>query len=234
MNADHSDNTAEEKPEVETAVPLAAETIQMPEGQHHSWFYSILHFLFGADTSVGRFMRPLLRWTAFVLILFSAGLLAMYFWRVRPAENLLTKTAGELAAAQAELTGARDEVSASRSKVSDMQTRMQTAEAAATSASQHLLLTTLRNDIAAARIALIADKDTAAAILSISNAELDLTQLVPAINQFNDTLANELKDNLARIKKGLDTRPVNQTGLADQLFSFDVKLLGLEELMFPK
>jgi len=234
MNADHSDKTAEEKPEAGTTASPATETIQMPEGQHHSWFYSILHFLFSADSSVGRFMRPLLRWTAFVLILFSAGLLAMYFWRVRPAENLLGKTAGELAAAQAELTGARKEVAVSQSNVSDMQARMQTAEAAATSASHHLLLTTLRNDIAAARISLIADKDTAAAILSISNAELDLNQLAPAIDKFNNTLANELKDNLSRIKKGLDTRPVNQAGLADQLFSFDVKLLGLEELMFPK
>jgi hypothetical protein len=234
MNADQSDNHVDQKPEVENAAPPVAETIQMPEGQHHSWFYSILHFLFSTDSAVGRFMRPLLRWTAFILILFCAGLLAMYFWRVRPAETLLGKTAGELAAAQAELAGARDEVAASRNKVSDMQTRMHIAEAEAANANQHMLLTALRNDIASARIALIADKDTAAAILNISNAELDLNQLAPAINQFNDTLANELKDSLARIQKGLNTRPVNQSGLADQLFSFDVKLLGLEKLMFPE
>lgn len=212
----------------------AAETIRMPEEKHRSWFSSFLHFLFSSETAVGRFMRPLLRWAAFILILFSAGLLVMYFWRVRPAERLWAQTAAELTVAQQSLSGARDEVATSRNEMDAMQTRMQAAETEALTASQHLLLVTLRNDVAAARLALIADKDVASAILNLSAAELDLQALTPAIDQFNSALAGELKQNLERIQKGLKARPVNQSSLANELFSFDVKLLGLEKLMFPE
>lgn len=251
MEAEHPENQAEEEIAANEAAAAenkqqnsqpvggessqpAPETIRMPEEKHRSWFAALLYFLFGADTAVGRIMRPALRWAAFVLILFAAGMLVMYFWRVRPTDNLLRQTAADLAAAQAELTGARTAVTDSQGKVSDMQRRVQTAEAGALTASQHMLLTRLRNDVASARVALAAEKDTAAAILALSNAELDLREFTPAIDKFNATLAAELKDDLAGIQKGLSTRPVNQSGLAEDLFSFDVKLLGLEKLMFPE
>jgi HAMP domain-containing protein len=250
MQAGHPENNAEKKSAAEnvpsgeekenhaetfgTEVPSSPETMQMPEEKHRSWFASILHFLFSSETAVGRFMRPALRWTAFALILFAAGLLAMYFWRVRPTERLLTQTAGELGTVQAQLVSMQDEVTTSQASMNDMQTRMQAAEKEARIASQHYRLVALRNDIASARVALIADQDIAAAILNLSAAELDLEELAPAIRKINPTLAGELKDDLASIKKGLNTRPVDQSGLADDLFSFDVKLLGLEKLMFSE
>lgn len=244
MQAEHPETNAEEKIPLEAAEgaenaannapPPAPEAIHAPEQPHRSWFASFLHFLFGADTTVGRIMRPLLRWTAFVLILFAAGLLVMYFWRVAPTEKLLAQTVTDLAAAQTELAGAREDVAASQSAVSDMQARMQAAEETAQTASQHLLLTTLRNDVAGARVALLADHDLAAAILDVSAAELDLEKLAPTLEKVSPTLADELAADLATIQKGFATRPVNQSGLADQLFSFDVKLLGLEKLMFPE
>lgn len=244
MEAEHPETNAEEKIPLEAAegaegagnnaTPPAAEAIHAPEQPQRSWFGTFLHFLFGADTAVGRFMRPLLRWTAFVLILFAAGLLVMYYWRVAPTEKMLAQTVTDLAAAQTELAGAREEVATSQSTVSDMQARMQAAEETAQNASQHLLLTTLRNDVAGARVSLLADHDLAAAILDVSAAELDLEKLAPAIEKVSPTLADELAADLATIKKGFNTRPVDQNGLADQLFSFDVKLLGLEKLMFPE
>ncbi len=243
MEVEHPEENLEEKAPTESmgsgdnqAEPVAPipETLHAPEKPHRSWFGSFLHFLFSTDTAVGRFLRPLLRWTAFILILFSAGLLVMFFWRARPAEQLLSQTVTQLAAAQTELAGARDKVAASDAEVSDMQARVQAAEETAQSASQHLLLVRLRNDIASARVALLADKDIAAAILDISAAEIDLADLKPAIEPINATLAGELEQDLAAIQKGLNTRPISQTVLADQLFSFDVKLLGLEKLMFPE
>lgn len=248
MDVEHPELNAEEKPVVENVPggenlnppsgpegqPPMPETIRMPEEKHRSWFATTLHFLFSSETAVGRFMRPLLRWTAFILILFSAGLLAMYFWRVRPTERLLTQASSDLATVQAQVSGMESEVATSQENVSDMQARMETAEEEALIASRHLLLVTLRNDVAAARVALIADKDVAAAILNLSAAELDLEELSPAIDEINATLSAELKDDLAALKKSLNSRPVNQNLLADDLFSFDVKLLGLEELMFPE
>ncbi|TLN24848.1 hypothetical protein FDZ74_02705 [bacterium] len=250
MEIDQTGNSTNEEPviensEVEGTVETAAEegttaehpvpeSIIAPEKPRRSWFSSTMHYLFSKDTAVGRFMRPLLRWTAFVVVLFSAGLLTMYFLRVRPTEQLWAQTAAQLMTTRAELENAQEFVTTSQSEVSDMQTRVQTAEATARTASQHLLLTTLRNDIATARVALIADKDVAAAILNISAAELDLQALAPAIDDVNATLAIELQDDLAAIKKKLNARPVNQATLANELFSFDVKLLGLETLMFPE
>ncbi len=242
MEIEHPEEIAEEKTGSENAeavenhaepVPPVPETLQMPEKPHRSWFAAVLHFLFSADTAVGRFLRPLLRWTAFIVILFAAGLLVMYFWRVRPTEKILAQTAAQLVVAQDELTGAREKVAASDAEMSDMQTRVQVAEETAQTASQHLLLTTLRNDIASARVALLADKDIAQSILDISAAKTDLESLKPAIEPINTTLADELDQDLTAIQKSLNSRPINQTTIADQLFSFDVKLLGLEKLMFP-
>lgn len=210
------------------------DTIHQPDQPRRSWFGSVMHFLFSSETAVGRGMRRILRWTAFVLVLFAAGALTMYFWRVRPTEQILAQTAAQLVAVQNEIDGARSQVAASQSEVSAMQERVQAAESAAQAATQRLQLTTLRNDIAAARVALIADKDVAAAILNVSAAESDLKELKPVIDRLNATLADELLQHLTRIQKGLNTRPVNQAGLANELFAFDVKLLGLQELMFPE
>ncbi len=243
MEVEHNEDNLDEKAptgnvennenQAETVTP-APDTLHAPENPHRSWFGSFLHFLFSTDTAAGRFLRPLLRWLALIVILFAAGLLVMYFWRVRPTEKILAQTAAQLVAAQNELTGARDKVAASDAEMSDMQTRLQAAEETAQTASRHLLLTTLRNDIAGARAALLADKDVAQAILDVSAAELDLQELKPAVDQVNATLGDELAQDLAGIKKALNSRPINQTTLSNQLFSFDVKLLGLEELMFPE
>lgn len=227
-----ADVNAETGPAEEAQAP--ADTIYQPETPRRSWFGSVMHFLFSNETAVGRGMRRILRWTAFALVLFAAGALTMFFWRVRPTEQILAQTAAQLVAVQKEIDGARSQVAASQSEVSAMQERVQAAESAAQAATQQLQLTTLRNDIAAARVALIADKDVAAAILNVSAAESDLKELKPAIDRLNATLADELLQHLTRIQKGLNTRPVNQAGLANELFSFDVKLLGLQELMFPK
>ncbi|GAP13397.1 hypothetical protein LARV_01151 [Longilinea arvoryzae] len=243
MEVEHSEDNLDEKAPTENVennenqaetVPPAPDTLHTPEKPHRSWFASFLHFLFSTDTAAGRFLRPLLRWSAFIVVLFAAGLLVMYFWRVRPTEQILAQTAAQLVTAQDELTGARDKVTASDAEMSDMQTRLQAAEETAQTASQHLLLTTLRNDVASARVALLADKDVAQAILDVSAAELDLQELKPAVDKINATLGDELVQDLAAIKKGLNSRPISQTTLANQLFSFDVKLLGLEELMFPE
>ena len=146
----------------------------------------------------------------------------------------MAQTAAQLVAVQNVIDGARSQVAESQSEMSAMQERVQAAENAAQAAAQRLLLTTLRNDIASARVALIADKDVAAAILNISAADQDLKELTPAIEKINATLAGELQQHLKRIQTGLNTRPVNQAGLANELFAFDVKLIGLQELMFPE
>lgn len=232
VEAAAADVNAETGPAEEAQAP--ADTIYQPETPRRSWFGSVMNFLFSADTAVGRGMRRTLRWTAFVLILFAAGALAMYFWRVHPTEQILAQTAAQLVAVQSEIDGARNQVADSQAEMSAMQERLQAAESTSQAATQRLLLTTLRNDIAAARVALVADKDVAAAILNLSAAELDLKELTPAIDRLNASLAGELQQHLKRIQTGLNTRPVNQTGLANELFAFDVKLLGLQELMFPE
>lgn len=227
-----ADVNAENSPVEEAQAP--ADTIYQPETPRRSWFGSVMNFLFSTETAVGRVMRRTLRWTAFVLILFAAGALAMYFWRVRPTEQILAQTAAQLVAVQSEIDSARNQVANSQAEMSAMQERLQTAESTSQTATQRLLLTTLRNDIAAARVALVADKDVAAAILNLSAAELDLKELTPDIDRLNASLAGELQQHLKRIQTGLNTRPVNQAGLANELFAFDVKLLGLQELMFPE
>lgn len=227
-----ADVNTETGPAEETQAP--ADTIYQPEKQRRSWFGSMMNFLFSSETAVGRGMRRTLRWTAFVLVLFAAGALTMFFWRVRPTEQILAQTAAQLVAVQNEIDGARSQVAESQSEMSAMQERVQAAENAAQAAAQRLLLTTLRNDIASARVALIADKDVAAAILNISAADQDLKELTPVIEKINATLAGELQQHLKRIQTGLNTRPVNQAGLANELFAFDVKLIGLQELMFPE
>lgn len=226
------DLNAESSPSEDAQAPV--DTIYQPEKPRRSWFGSLMHFLFSSETTVGRGMRRTLRWTAFVLVVFAIGAMAMYFWRVRPTEQILAQTAAQLVAVQSEIDGARDQVAASQSEMSAMQERMQAAESSAQTASQRLMLTTLRNDVAAARVALVADKDVAAAILNVSAAERDLKELKPAIDRVNAALLDELQQHLTRIQKGLNTRPVNQAGLANELFAFDVKLLGLQELMFPE
>lgn len=232
VEAAAADVNAETGPAEEAQAP--ADTIYQPETPRRSWFGSVMNFLFSTETAVGRGMRRTLRWTAFVLILFAAGALAMYFWRVHPTEQILAQTAAQLVAVQSEIDGARNQVADSQAEMSAMQERLQAAESTSQAATQRLLLTTLRNDIAAARVALVADKDVAAAILNLSAAELDLKELTPAIDRLNASLAGELQQHLKRIQTGLNTRPVNQTGLANELFAFDVKLLGLQELMFPE
>lgn len=232
VEAAAADVNAETGPAEEAQAP--ADTIYQPETPRRSWFGSVMNFLFSTETAVGRGMRRTLRWTAFVLVLFAAGALTMFFWRVRPTEQILAQTAAQLVAVQNEIDGARSQVAESQSEMSAMQERVQAAENAAQAAAQRLLLTTLRNDIASARVALIADKDVAAAILNISAADQDLKELTPAIETINATLAGELQQHLKRIQTGLNTRPVNQAGLANELFAFDVKLIGLQELMFPE
>lgn len=234
MEIEHNEQIAESQPAVENPEMDATESVTAPEKPRRSWFSSVLNFLFSKDTAVGRIMRPLLRWTALALILFSAGMLTMYFLRVRPAEVLWAQTAAQLMVERDGLKNAQETAASREAEVSDMQARVQTAEETALTASRRLLLVTLRNDIASARVALIADKDVAAAILNVSAAELDLQALAPAIDEVNATLAAELQDDLAAIKKKLNARPVNQVTLSNELFSFDVKLLGLQTLMFPE
>ena len=71
------DVNTETGPAEETQAP--ADTIYQPEKQRRSWFGSMMNFLFSSETAVGRGMRRTLRWTAFVLVLFAAGALTMFF-----------------------------------------------------------------------------------------------------------------------------------------------------------
>ena len=77
-----ADVNAETGPAEEPQAP--ADTIYQPEKQRRSWFGSMMNFLFSSETAVGRVMRRTLRWTAFVLVLFAAGALTMFFWRCGP------------------------------------------------------------------------------------------------------------------------------------------------------
>ena len=170
VEAAAADVNAETGPAEEAQAP--ADTIYQPETPRRSWFGSVMNFLFSTETAVGRGMRRTLRWTAFVLILFAAGALAMYFWRVHPTEQILAQTAAQLVAVQSEIDGARNQVADSQAEMSAMQERLQAAESTSQAATQRLLLTTLRNDIAAARVALVADKDVAA-IVSVFDGAFD-------------------------------------------------------------
>ena len=70
----------EETPQQETpaAVTPPEPAAEPPKPAKKPWLYRVLYATLSPQTRLGRFMRPVLRWTATIVGLFALGMLATY------------------------------------------------------------------------------------------------------------------------------------------------------------
>ena len=90
---------AGEIPEKETPPP-ATPSAEPQKPVKKPWLGRLLYAMFSPNTRLGRFMRPVLRWTAAIVGLFGLGMLATYLLLYTPAAQQLAAARAALQSAQ--------------------------------------------------------------------------------------------------------------------------------------
>ena len=197
-----------------------------------SGFKRFLRFLFGADTRVGRVMRPLLRTVAMIVIAFAAGLLVAYFTLYQPA--------------LARYDAARNDVQQLNIKIGDAQTAITTLEGEKTAlqatmagqqaenelANYRVYFLIVKNDVMRARLALVDEENGPGgptAIAALDDLRIHLADLLPYVETDNPVLADLLTNRLDVVQNEL-ARDSKQAKV--ELESFYSNLLELEGSLF--
>lgn len=225
LHSSGKENTPAEEPET------AGTGQSVPEAPHPakpSLFRRFTHWLFGADSPVGRVVRMVLRAIAIGLVLIAAGMLAFYFLFFRPQANVLDSANQTLLQRDSTITTlegknatVQSDLSSAQKQVSGLKDELKTAQ------NQNKLLVLL-NDVAVARMEL-ALKDGARTLESIEKARKDLDAVYAFVNEKDPKAAAEIKSRLelmssvlvrdaALAKSDMDNLYTALLAIYDQLF----------------
>ncbi len=173
---------------------------------------SLVYRLFSPETRLGRTLRPVVRWSGFVVGIFALGLLTAYLllylptWqRLEETQQQWQQTHQQLSEAQAALAEAQQERDAARQEAGQSVTALKKANT-------HVALLTLINDITRARLALTA-QDGAAARSALKDAEAQLKALAPVIEADDKELNASLLSRLELVRNEISRDP--KTALSD-------------------
>jgi len=173
---------------------------------------SLVYRLFSPETRLGRTLRPVVRWSGFVVGIFALGLLTAYLmlylptWqRLEETQQQWQQTSQQLSEAQAALAEAQQERDAARQEAGQSVIALDKAKT-------HVALLTLINDITRARLALTA-QDGAAARSALKDAEVQLKALAPVIEADDQELNASLLSRLELVRNEINRDP--KTALSD-------------------
>ena len=222
-----AETAAEETPPIEPFHETGAEPgPASPEKKPQRGF---LHFLFGADTRLGRFNRAALRFLATVLGLFALGLLAGYLLLYRPALQELQRTRADLAQATQRLDGLQTNLDQSQQAQADLKKSNQELASQTEGANNHALLLQAMNQANLARLSL-AKNDPAGAQQALKETPAILLKLNPAISAQNADLAKSIQARLNLVLAELQRDP--KTAASD-LGILNDQFLDLEKKINP-
>jgi hypothetical protein len=225
---DELTNGAKVYPPLESATPslldLPQETppgsapavdLPVPEEQTRSWFAR----LFSTNHRFGRFMRALGRGLVVVIILCSAGALAVEFLRVQPLQKQYqvlqtsaTQSATDLQARQTQLEQANQGLTTARGQTVEMQTQLETEQT-------RVKVLRASNQLTLARLA-VANKDTVGAEKALASADGYLKSILPQVEKIDADQAATLQ--------ALFTLAKNDISRDQKLFNQDLDRLESE------
>jgi hypothetical protein len=211
-----SASQVDEKPVEEvsqTDTPASVISAAEPQKPTRSWLSRFFYTLLSPQTRLGRFMRPLLRWTAAIVGLFALGMLATYLLLYAPA-------AQQLAAAQADLQSAREQagktnavLNETQKNLADLQTQYNSSQAALKKVGVRVSLLKVSIQVAAAQLALV-NRDGAAAQKALVDARTILDQALPDVKSVDANAATQLDSRLTLVVSELNDPVTAQADLA--------------------
>jgi len=203
---------AGETPEKET--PTAATPSAEPQKPAKKpWLYRVLYTLFSPNTRLGRFMRPVLRWTAAIVGLFGLGVLATYLLLYTPATQQLTAARADLQSAQQQVGKTSSTLAAAQKNLADLQTQYDQSQAALKKAGIRVSLLQVADQISAARLALN-NRDGATAQKALADARTILNQVLPDVKSADANAATQLDSRLTLAVSELNDPATAQADLA--------------------
>ena len=189
---------------------------------------SPLTFLLGPETSVGRFMRPLLRWLAAVTGFFALGLLAGYIMIYQPTQRELDAAQLSMPQTTPALTQKDQTLQASQSSSEQAQQNLKLAQTQLSKAASENGLLVVLVGISNARVSLVT-KDGPAAKIALEQAQADLAVIYPYISGLDLNNDELLKSRLDLAAKELVTDP---TAALSDLDKLAVDLADLHQKLF--
>ena len=209
-----------------------ARPFSVAEPVKDSGFRRFLNFLFGADTRVGRVMRPVLRTLALIVISLGAGLLVAYFTLYLPLREQRDTAAAEIQRLNGVLGEAQTSAGTVQDEMKSLQTRMEELQTENDRANFKIFFLIAKNDVLRARLALVDDSGGPGgptALAALNDLEAHLQDLLPFIETTDPVLADLLLSRLEVVRGELG-RDAEQAVI--ELEGFYSNLLELEATLF--
>ena len=217
-----------ESPQAEPEPPLPAAETLSEEKPKRSFFYKLL----SPETRIGRFMRPFLRITATVIGFFALGFLTTYILLYRPARSAYENTYKSLEETTTQLEETQTQLETSQAEYADLETKSQTEIENLNKdldlANTRINFLKYKNNINLARRALVYDDEGATALEALNDAEDDLNNLIPSLEEIDPILAGLLSDRLSVVQGELvrdpDQAALELEKLYNTLLEFEMEL----------
>jgi hypothetical protein len=204
---------AEETPAAVAPPAVTPPAVEPPKPPRKPWLYRVLYALLSPETRLGRFMRPVMRWTAAIVGLFALGMLAAYLLLYTPASQQLAAARAELQSAQQQAGKTNSTLAAAQKNLADLQTQFDQSQAALKKAGMRVSLLQVANQIATARLALD-NRDGAAAQKALADARTILNQVLPDVRSTDASAATQLDSRLTLVVSELNDPATAQADLA--------------------
>ena len=186
-----------EKPVEESYPPVSETPAQKPVKESGSKRF--LHFLFGADTKVGRVMRPLLRGAALFVIAFGFGLLAAYFVIYRPVRAQYDAAVSDVQALAGQLNDANISITALEGEQTVLESTLTIQQQELDLSNYRVYFLVAKNDVLRARLALADAANQPGgptALAAMDDLETHLADLLPYVKADDPVLADLLTGRL--------------------------------------
>ena len=188
----------------------------------------LLSFLFGLDSAVGRFMRPLLRWLAAATGLFALGLLAGYILIYQPAQRELDSALLKIKQSNQSISQKDQTLQAAQSNSDQAQQNLKLVQTQLSKAANENGLLVVLVGVSNARVSLV-NKDGPAAKAALEQAQADLAAIISYLTGLDQNKSELLKSRLDLASKELVSDPA--AALAD-LDKLSADLVELHKKLF--
>ncbi len=187
-----------------------------------------LYHLFSPETRLGRFMRPVVRAAALIVILFTFGFLSAYLLLYQPRLEEMNRTQENLKTTTLKLSQTEGTLTAAQKYITELNDKYQQASADLVLEKNHSSLLQLRSEINNARYAL-AKKDGASARLILQNARKLMDGYLPVIKAHSSEMAASFDTRLTLVMNEFSRDP--ETALTD-LNLLSSNLVDLEKVLY--
>lgn len=216
--------------------PAALEEPEKLEKKRPSAFMRMLNFLFGRESRVGRFIRPVLRVTALVVGMLAIGLLIAYFTLYIPVRNQRDQALAEIQRINLELEETQGDLESAQKELESIEsstsTTIENLEEQNEFANFKVNFLIVKNDVLRARLALLDQANGPggpSAMAALNELAVHLDDLNPYVEEADPVLADLLQDRLSVVRGEL-ARDAEQAKV--ELERFYANLLELEDTLF--